>query len=99
MTSTLVILWVFTWVAIGLIALRLLMRKVKKAPFVLGDYFSMGAIFCALVRLALVHVILLWGTNNMSAAFRQTHHFTPEEIRHREIASKFILVNRVFYNS
>ncbi|KAL5361126.1 hypothetical protein BJX96DRAFT_81522 [Aspergillus floccosus] len=99
MSSTLVILWVFTWLAIALIALRLLLRKVKRAPFVLGDYFSMGAIFCALVRLALVHVILLWGTNNMPATFRQTHHFTSDEIRRREIASKFVLVNRVFYNS
>ena len=99
MDSTLVILWVFTWVTVGLIALRLLVRKLKRSPFVLGDYFSVGAMFCALVRLALVHVVLLWGTNNMAAMFRQTHHFTPDEIRRREIGSKFVLVNRVFYNS
>jgi hypothetical protein len=99
MDSTLIILWVFTWMAIGLIVLRLLLRKVKGLKFVLGDYFSMGAILCALVRLALVHVILIWGTNNMSTTFRHTHHFTPEEIRRREIASKFVLTNRVFYNS
>ncbi|CAI7665756.1 unnamed protein product [Penicillium pancosmium] len=35
----------------------------------------------------------------MTPTFRQTHHFTLEEIRRREIASKFVLVNRVFYNS
>ncbi|GIJ90360.1 hypothetical protein Asppvi_009314 [Aspergillus pseudoviridinutans] len=35
----------------------------------------------------------------MAATFRHTHHFTPEEIRRREIASKFVLANRVFYNS
>ncbi|KAJ6078656.1 hypothetical protein N7467_008409 [Penicillium canescens] len=99
MDSTLIILWVFTWMAIGLIVLRLLLRKVKGLKFVLGDYFAMGAILCALVRLALVHVILIWGTNNMSTTFRHTHHFTPEEIRRREIASKFVLTNRVFYNS
>jgi hypothetical protein len=99
MDSTLIIHWVFTWLAIGLILLRLLMRKLKGLPFVLGDYFSMGAILCVLARLALVHVILIWGTNNMTPTFRQTHHFTLEEIRRREIASKFVLVNRVFYNS
>ncbi|CAP91563.1 Pc13g04940 [Penicillium rubens Wisconsin 54-1255] len=65
MDSTLIILWVFTWVAIGLIVLRLLLRKLKGRQFILGDYFAMGAILCALVRLALVHVILIWGTNNM----------------------------------
>ncbi|GFF28960.1 hypothetical protein IFM61606_10264, partial [Aspergillus udagawae] len=99
MDSTLIILWVFTWVTIGLISSRLLVRKLKRSHFVLGDYFSMGAIFCALLRLALVHVILIWGTNNMAATFRHTHHFTPEEIRRREIASKFVLANRVVYNS
>jgi hypothetical protein len=99
MDSTLIILWVFTWVTISLISLRLLVRKLKKSRFVLGDYFSMGAIFCALVRLALVHVVLIWGTNNMAPSFRYTHHFTPEEIRRREVASKFVLANRVFYNS
>jgi hypothetical protein len=99
MEPTIIILWVFTWLAIGLIVLRLLMRKVKGLNFVLGDYFAIGAIFCALVRLALVHVILIWGTNNMSPTFRHTHHFTPDEIHRREIASKFVLANRVFYNS
>lgn len=99
MDSTLILHWVFTWVAIGLIVMRLLMRKIKGLPFVLGDYFSMGAILCALARLGLVHVILIWGTNNMPLDFRETHDFTLEEIRRREIASKCVLVNRVFYNS
>lgn len=99
MDSTLIILWVFTWAAIGLMVLRLLVRKWKGSQFLLGDYFSLGAILCALVRLALVHVILIWGTNNMTTTFRHTHHFTSEEIRRREIASKLVLANRVFYNS
>jgi hypothetical protein len=99
MDSTIIILWVFTWVVVGLIAFRLVLRKVKGLHFVLGDYFAMGAILCALIRLALVHVILIWGTNNISDTLRHTYHFTPEEIRQREVASKFLLVNRVFYNS
>ncbi|KAJ5401009.1 hypothetical protein N7465_011498 [Penicillium sp. CMV-2018d] len=99
MVSTLIILWVFTWVTIGLIVFRLLVRKLKGFQFVLGDYFAMGAILCALARLGLVHVIIIWGTNNMSTKFRHTHDFTSEEIRRREIASKLVLANRVFYNS
>ncbi|CAI7616250.1 unnamed protein product [Penicillium glandicola] len=99
MDPTLIILWVFTWVAVGLIVLRLLLRKLKGHQFILGDYFAMAAIFCALVRLPLIHVVLIWGTNNMSPTLRHTYHFTPEEVRHREIASKFVLANRVFYNS
>jgi hypothetical protein len=99
MSSTVIILWVFTWLVVGLIVLRLLLRKLKGLHFVLGDYFAMGALLCALVRLALVHVILIWGTNNMSDTMRHTYNFTPEEIHRREIASKFVLANRVFYNS
>lgn len=72
---------------------RLLVRKLKGLLFLLGDYFSMGPSLCALVRLALDHVILIWGTNNTTTTFRDTHHFTTEEIRRREIASKFVLTN------
>ncbi|KAK1141909.1 hypothetical protein N8T08_008422 [Aspergillus melleus] len=97
--TTLVLLWLFTWLTVTLIATRLLMRKVRRKPFVLGDYLSFAAILCALVRLALVHVILIWGTNNMSLDMRQAHHFTDQEIHQREIGSKFALCNRVFYNS
>ncbi|KAJ5579264.1 hypothetical protein N7450_008131 [Penicillium hetheringtonii] len=99
MDSTIILLWVFTWIAISLIVSRLVLRKWKGFHFNLGDYFSMGAILCALVRLALVHVILIWGTNNMTREFRDTHTFTLEEIHRREIASKFVLANRVFYNT
>ncbi|KAE8357774.1 hypothetical protein BDV27DRAFT_151045 [Aspergillus caelatus] len=97
--ATLVSLWVLTWCAVGLISIRLVMRKIRGKAFVLGDYLSLCAILCALIRLALVHVIIIWGTNNMSPGFRYSHHFTPEEIYRRETASKFTLVNRVFYNT
>lgn len=96
--TTLVLLWLFTWLTVALIVTRLLMRKVRRKPFVLGDYLSFAAILCALVRLALVHVILTWGTNNMPAEMRQSH-FTDQQIHQREIGSKFTLCNRVFYNS
>ncbi|KAE8330956.1 hypothetical protein BDV39DRAFT_190203 [Aspergillus sergii] len=97
--ATLVSLWVLTWCAVGLISIRLVMRKIRGKAFVLGDYLSLCAILCALIRLALVHVIIIWGTNNMSRGFRYSHHFTSEEIYRRETASKFTLVNRVFYNT
>ncbi|KAE8147586.1 hypothetical protein BDV25DRAFT_30307 [Aspergillus avenaceus] len=97
--ATIVALWVLTWCTVGLISLRLILRKVRGKALVLGDYLSLCAILCALIRLALVHVIVIWGTNNMPQIVRQTHHFTSQEIYQREIASKFTLVNRVFYNT
>ncbi|WYZ35928.1 hypothetical protein EsH8_X_000575 [Colletotrichum jinshuiense] len=78
---------------------RLVWRKVSKQDFNLGDWFTVAAIVCTLTRLGLIHVVLTWGTNNVSAAYRKTHTFTNEEIYRREIGSKLSIVNRVFYNS
>lgn len=95
--TTLLIHWIFSCLTFTVIGVRLVWRKVTKQSFNLGDYLCMGAFACAAVRLGLVHVILIWGTNNMPAAIRKTHQFTEIEIHHREIASKLSIVNRVFY--
>lgn len=45
-----------------------------------------------LVRMALVHVILIWGTNNT-----KTGGLTPEEVQHRATGSRLVLASRIFY--
>lgn len=42
--------------------------------------------------MALVHVVLLYGTNNT-----QTDGLSAEAIRKREIGSKLVLASRIFY--
>jgi hypothetical protein len=79
--------------------IRLILVKLNKKPFSTGDYLTMGAVFCALARLSLIHVVLIWGSNNMTAKFRAAHHFTPQDIYRREIGGKLTIVNRLFYNS
>jgi uncharacterized protein Usg len=96
---TLIIVWVFTWIAVTVMSLRILLVKINKKPFSIGDYLTMGAIFCALTRLSLIHMVLIWGSNNVTPKFRAMHHFTPQEIYQREIGGKFTIVNRLFYNS
>lgn len=96
---TLVIHWVFSCLALLIMGLRLVWRKVAKQPFVLGDYLTMGAILCCAVRLALIHVVLTWGTNNIKPSLREKMVFTDEVVYRREIGSQFAIVNRVFYNS
>ncbi|OJD29710.1 pth11-type gpcr protein [Diplodia corticola] len=96
---TLLILWLLTWLAVTIMVSRLLLRKVRGQDYSAGDYLTMAAIFCAFVRLALIHVVLVWGTNNMSPQLRDKTHWTPEKVYRREIGSKFAVVNRVFYNS
>ncbi|KAH7000841.1 hypothetical protein B0J12DRAFT_722695 [Macrophomina phaseolina] len=96
---TLLILWLLTWLAVVVMAARLTMRKMRGQTFVMGDYLTIGAILCALVRLSLVHIVISWGTNNMSPKLRGSIQWTPEKIYRREIGSKFAIANRVFYNS
>ena len=96
---TLTITWVFSCLALLIMGVRLVWRKVAKESFNLGDYLTMGAIVCALARLGFIHVVLTWGTNNMSPTLRKSHHFTAQEIYRRQVGSKLALANRVFYNS
>ena len=52
----------------------------------------MASVIPLLIRMAFVHVVLLWGTNNTKTAG-----LAMEEIRHREIGSKLVLAARIFY--
>lgn len=99
MDPTLLIHWLFTWLALLIMALRLWGRKYVRQSFNRGDYLTMAACACALIRLGMIHVVLIWGTNNMTAAQRANHHFTPTDIYQREVGSKLTITNRVFYNS
>ncbi|KAK4695472.1 hypothetical protein P7C71_g2286, partial [Lecanoromycetidae sp. Uapishka_2] len=96
---TLIIVWTFSWLAIVIMAMRLIWGRVQMGKLQLGDYLTMGAIFCAIARLAIIDVVLIWGSNNVTPEFRKTHHFSSTELYHREIGSKLTLVNRIFYNS
>ncbi|KAL9573141.1 hypothetical protein ACKAV7_002826 [Fusarium commune] len=96
---TLFIHWFFSCLSLLIMGVRLIWRKAAKQKFVLGDYLTMGAILCCAVRLALIHVVLTWGTNNIKPSLREKMVFTDEIIYRREIGSKFAITNRVFYNS
>ena len=95
---TIVVTWVFTWLAEALMALRLTMRKLRKQDFNISDYFTMAAMAFLIIRLAMVHVVLIWGTNNITDAYRSSHIFTTQEIYQMEIGSKLTLAVRAVYN-
>ncbi|KAH6606012.1 PTH11-like G-protein-coupled receptor [Trichoderma cornu-damae] len=99
MDPTLLIHWLFSILALLIMGVRLCGRKYARQPFNTGDYLTMAACVCALTRLGLIHIVLTWGTNNISAAERKVHHFTSQEIYRREVGSKLSVANRVFYNS
>ena len=96
----LIVLWLLTWMALLIMGSRLgLVKLYKKDAFATGDYLTMGAMFCAIARLTIIHVVLVWGSNNMEASSRQTHLFTQQEIYQRQVGGKLTLVNRGFYTS
>lgn len=97
--ETLIIMWVFTWLAVALMALRLVMRKVRGQNFDASDKLTMLCMFFLVGRCAMIHVVLIWGSNNVTQAFRKHHVFGAQEIYQREVGSKLTLVNRTFYNS
>lgn len=95
--ETLILVYVFGFLTIGLMVLRLVMRKVRRQSFNLSDYLTMCAIFFMLSRPAMSTVILLWGNNNVDD--RDTHVFTDKEIYQRTIGSQLTMANRVIYNT
>ena len=97
--QTMVIMWVFTWVAMIIMNLRLIMRKVRGQKFDTSDRLTMLCMFFLVARCATIHVVLLWGSNNVDDEFRAHHVFGATEIYQREVGSKLTLVNRTFYNS
>ena len=96
---TIILVAVFGFLAIVLMLARLVMRRVRDQPFNLGDYLTMVAIICMLARTAFTTVVLLWGNNNLTEAYRASHHFTEKDIYRREVGSKLTLVNRAVYNT
>ncbi|CRK45052.1 hypothetical protein BN1723_006422 [Verticillium longisporum] len=97
--TLIIIHWLFSWIALAIMVVRLIWRKVAKQAFNLGDYLTMAACVFVVARMGIIHMVLTWKTNNMPAAYRENHVFTPKEIHQREIGSKLSLTARVVYSS
>lgn len=95
----LIIHWLFSSMGILLMAVRLVWRKLGGQNVNLGDYLTMAAIFCGLTRTVFNHVILIWGTNNMHPALRESHKFTEKDIYQRTVGSKLSFANKFTYSS
>jgi hypothetical protein len=98
MDQTLLIHHLFTALAMVFMACRLLCRRFMFGKFNFGDYCTMAAMLCAATRGGIIHVVLTFGTNNMSAAVRAKTNFIPVDIYRRTIGSKLTITNRPIYN-
>lgn len=96
---TLIIHWLFSWLALAIMALRLGWKHVSKKRYNMGDYLTVGAILCVLARLGFIHIVLTWGTNNIPKAVWKSRTLTAEEIYRRGVGSRLAIANRFVYNS
>lgn len=89
---TFIVSWWCTCFSITIILFRIFGRYVRTEKIYLEDGIMMLAIIPLLLRMALVHTILMFGTNNSL-----TLGLTSEEIRLRRIGSQLVLVSRIMY--
>ena len=67
-------------------------RYVRTERLFREDKIMAWSLVPLLARMALVHVVLIWGTNNTTS-----EGLTPLNIQHREIGSRLVLVSRIMY--
>ncbi|KAK2768266.1 hypothetical protein FQN54_000118 [Arachnomyces sp. PD_36] len=89
---TLLISWWATCFSLVIILVRLGGRWVRTERLFREDVVVAASIVPLFIRMFLVHFILRWGTNNVD-----TTGLSPEDIRHREIGSRLVLIARIFY--
>ncbi|KAK6338017.1 hypothetical protein TWF696_001487 [Orbilia brochopaga] len=89
---TLLITWWATGCSLFIILSRCFGRYVRTMRLFRDDQWMLLSIIPLLIRLALAHVVLKYGTNNTPAEL-----LNDEEIRRRKIGSQVVLASRVFF--
>lgn len=90
--ATLIVCWWCTAFAVTIILFRVAGRYIRTEKLFPEDIIAFLCIVPILARMAFVHVVLLWGTNNVVI-----DGLTQQDISHREIGSRLVLGSRVLY--
>ncbi|KAI0399382.1 GPCR protein, PTH11-type [Xylaria palmicola] len=90
---TLLVCWWITLFCSTIIFLRVAGRFIRSEKLFQEDRTVMFAVLPLYLRMGLVHVVLLWGTNNA----RFTWPLTETERRHKSIASGLVIGSRILY--
>ena len=91
---TLLLAWWTTLFCTCLILLRLAGRYIRVEKLFVEDKIAAGALLPLYLRIACVHVVLLYGTNN---AQLEGSGLSPVELDKRVTGSRVVLASRVFY--
>lgn len=89
---TLLVCWWCTASSLVIISIRMAGRYRRTKRFFTEDKFMMVAVIPLIARMTLVHLVLIWGTNNT-----KTDGLSEMDIRDREIGSRLVVAARVFY--
>ena len=90
--ATLLVSWWCTIFSLVIILTRVVGRYVRTERLFREDKVMALSIIPLLIRMALVDVIMLYGTNNTTLGG-----LSQEEIYHRSIGSRLVLASRIFY--
>src|ERR1700712_1323800 len=91
---TLLFSWWCTMFSAVIIITRLCGRKVRSNVLFREDWIMMLSLIPLLIRMGFVHVILLYGTNNVQTA---GYHFTDTQLQERSTGARLVLASRIFY--
>ncbi|KAL9641015.1 MAG: hypothetical protein Q9204_000418 [Flavoplaca sp. TL-2023a] len=89
---TLLVSWWCTGFALAIILVRICGRYIRTERLFREDVVMACSMIPLMGRMALVHVVLLYGTNNVSL-----DSLSPKDTRHRELGSKLVLASRIMY--
>ncbi|CZT09997.1 related to integral membrane protein PTH11 [Rhynchosporium agropyri] len=90
--ATLLVCWWCTIFAAVIILFRVCGRYIRTEKLFKEDWLALGCVVPLFGRMALVHVILLYGTNNAI-----TTGLSDEQVRHRVTGSRLVLASRILY--
>ncbi|KFY18371.1 hypothetical protein V493_08684 [Pseudogymnoascus sp. VKM F-4281 (FW-2241)] len=90
--ATMIVCWWCTAFAVTIILFRVAGRYIRTEKLFPEDIIAFLCIVPILARMAFIHVVLLWGTNNVV-----TDGLTQQDISHREIGSRLVLGSRIIY--
>ncbi|KAL8911120.1 MAG: hypothetical protein Q9171_003658 [Xanthocarpia ochracea] len=89
---TLLVSWWCTGFALAIILVRISGRYIRTERLFREDIVMAYSILPLLGRMGLVHIVLLYGTNNV-----QPDGLSAQDIRRREIGSRLVLASRIMY--
>ncbi|OIW22836.1 hypothetical protein CONLIGDRAFT_151026 [Coniochaeta ligniaria NRRL 30616] len=93
---TLLVCWWITAFCATFILLRVTGRLIRVEKLFREDTVAAAALFPLFVRMALVHVVLLYGTNNVDLDGINGIAFSERELERRSIGSRLVLLSRIF---